>query len=226
MASKFDESEFVDSDFETAQRPSYHLPAGGAPAISSRPPTREELEIKVTDAQARLAELKRVQEELEREKATLEEARRRRAEFNTGRAEMLQHLTRGVGVLTEAEFATRRDAEQMAKSLHGIREALEKVEAIQEDQWTQENWNTELTRALTTLENARMEWNTARLKWSILDGTQSGPKTVSGAPSNAMEILQQKSFLDLCKLGFALTWPLALTAAIAAGVMITLLLRR
>ena len=32
-----------------------------------------------------------------------------------------------------------------------------------------QNANIELTRALTTLENARMEWNSARLKWTVLD---------------------------------------------------------
>ena len=70
---------------------------------------------KVVEAQQKLAELKRAQEELERERAGLEELRRRQTEFQTGRQEIIQHLMRGLGLLEEAEFAARRDAEQMVE---------------------------------------------------------------------------------------------------------------
>jgi len=128
---------------------------------------------RVDEVKTKLAELKRAQEQLERERAALEEARRRRAEFQNGREEMLHHLTRGSAILEESVFTARREAEQMSKGLADLREALAKVEVLREDSWTQENWNTELTRALTTLENARMEWNSARLKWPVLDGALS-----------------------------------------------------
>jgi hypothetical protein len=123
---------------------------------------------------------------------------------------MLQNLTRGLGVLTEAEFAARRDAEQMAKALVGLREALTKVEAIHEENWTQENFGVELTRGMTAVDNARMEWNAARLKFDVLsDGkieqAKTGPATVSEEPL----LLANCSFGKLCRMGFALTWPVA-----------------
>lgn len=105
-------------------------------------------------------ELKRRQEELERERSQLEEARRRRLEFDQGRTEMLEHLNRGIGLLTENEQSARRDAEQMARTLADLQAALGKVNALDEQSWTAENYAVELTRALTTLENARMESNT------------------------------------------------------------------
>src|SRR3954464_2741057 len=123
MASQFDESDFVDGDFVSTKKtlapagfaPASHTPAPSVAAAATtsmnRPPSREEIESKVNETQARLAELKRAQELLERERAALEEARRRRIEFQNGREEMLQHLTRGVGILDEAEFNARRDAE-------------------------------------------------------------------------------------------------------------------
>ena len=58
----------------------------------------------------------------------------------------------------------------MAKALVDLRDALSKLEAIREEGWTKDNFAMELTRALTALENARMEWNTARLKFPILSG--------------------------------------------------------
>ena len=76
----------------------------------------------------------------------------------------------GVGLLEEAEFAARREAEQMVKTLGDFRTALAKIQAIHDEAWTKENFQIELTRALTTIENARMEWNSARLKLPVLAG--------------------------------------------------------
>src|SRR6185436_5863029 len=125
MASEYDATEFVDTDFQ-AQKATQ---TGGSAGSMQRAPSREEVDLKVTEAQQKLTELKRAQEELERERASLEELRRRQAEFQTGRQEMIHNLTRGLGLLEEAEFAARRDAEQMTKAIGDLREALAKVEA-------------------------------------------------------------------------------------------------
>ncbi|MBI3418158.1 MAG: hypothetical protein HY043_22950 [Verrucomicrobia bacterium] len=229
MPSDFDETDFVDSDFQASKPASY---SAGTPTSASsglnRPPSREELHQQVSETQQRLTELKRVQEELERKRAALEDERRRQTEFQTGRQEMLQHLTRGAGLLEEAEFAARRDAEQMAKSLAGLREALGKVQAIHEEHWTQESYQNDLSRALTTLENARLEWNSARLKWPILSGgTAAGNQNDDATKrSGAGSWFAGKSFGELCKLGLALTWPLALVAVLALTVFLVALLRK
>jgi len=229
MASTFDESEFIDTDYESSKQ-SLGIGAvttttmSAQPSPASRPPSREEIEAKVSDAHSKLAELKRAQEQLERERASLEESRRRRAEFQNGREEMLHHLTRGAALLDESVFTARRDAEQMAKTHADLRDMLGKVESMREDTWTQENWNSELTRALTTLENARMEWNSARLKWPLLDGALKASKEeVERAPEGPLNALQGKSFWQLCELGLALTWPVALAALVGCGILALLL---
>src|SRR6266850_204112 len=122
MPTEYDATEFVDTDFQAHKAP-YGTSTAGASA-GLRAPTREEVDVKVTEAQQKLAELKRAQEELERERSSLEELRRRQAEFQTGRHEMIHHLTRGLGLLEESEFNSRRDAEQMSKALVDLREAL------------------------------------------------------------------------------------------------------
>src|SRR5580700_968072 len=126
MPAHHDTGEFIDSDFQPASPRASAAPAAGANA-ANRPPTREEIEALVSEKQIKLAELKRAQEELERERAGLEELRRRQVEFQTGRDEMLQHLTRGVGLLEEAELTARRDAEQTTRTLNEFREAVFKV---------------------------------------------------------------------------------------------------
>lgn len=225
MASEFDDTDFVDRDFVAAQKSG----AGTGPGPGGRPPTREELESRLSENQIRLANLKRAQEELERERASVEEARRRRIELQTGRDEMLRNLTRGVGVLEQAEFAARRDSEQMTKTLADFRDALAKVQSIDEETWNRENWENELTRALTAIENARMEWNGARLKWPVLEG--ESPANHGGVlgrlvPGVGGSLSEGHSFRDLCRVGLALTWPLALVALGALVVFALALFRK
>lgn len=215
MAGEYDPTEFIDTDFS-------------APKTAA--PSRDDTDRRVVEAQQKLAELKRAQEELERERASLEELRRRQTEFQTGRQEIIQNLTRGVGLLEEAEFAARRDAEQMLKTLADFRTALAKVQGIRDETWTKENFQIELTRALTTIENARMEWNSARLKLPALAG-EAKPGAAATAERNSSGITRAPSlaelpFGQLCKLGLAFTWPLLIVALGALGIFLALLLRK
>jgi chromosome segregation ATPase len=220
MASNYDPTDFVDDDFQARA-------ATTTTGAAQRAPTREEVDSRVGETQQKLAELKRQQEELERERAALEETRRRQLEFQNGRQEMIHNLTRGLGLLEAAEFTARRDAEQMAKTVGDFRDALSKVEAVHEDTWTKDNFNVELTRALTSIENARMEWNTARLKFPVLAGQNQKASEADDA-SNAPQAtaLGQLRFGELCKLGLAFTWPLTVVAIIALGALFVVLFRR
>lgn len=226
MASQFDDTDFVDRDFQQSKEApagSRDEPAKQSPQPSNPLPTRKDLEAKVGDTQMRLAELKRQQEELERQRVALEEVRRRRKEFHDGKTEMQKHLTRGTSLLEEAASSAQRDAAQMNKTLINFRQALEKVSSFSEESWTAENMEVELTRALAAIENARMEWNAARLKWSFLNGKKSPaqPKaTAAGNSESTLASLANLPFSQLCRLGFALTWPL--TAVVGLTVLLAL----
>lgn len=226
MASEHDATEFVDESYQPGGQlvdtisPDWPQPSPDAA------PNLNQVEAQVAEKQKRLAELRRAQEALERERATLEELRRRQMEFKTGREEMLKNLVRGIGLMEEAELNARRDAELAAKTVADFKAALAKIQGISEESWTKEDVNLELTRALTAIENARMEWNSARVKLPILSGElpteTSGPTaTVSGSLP-----LTKLNFWQLCKLGFALTWPLLIVSLAALGVFIALLALR
>jgi chromosome segregation ATPase len=221
MPSDYDATEFIDGDLQDPRSPHPSVIADNSRA--ARAPSREEVDSRVAEAQQKLSELRRAQEELERERASLEETRRRQLELKTGRQEMIQHLTRGVGLLQEAEFCARRDAEQMSKTLVGFREALEKIQAVQEETWTQDNFASELTRALTTLENARMEWNAARLKFDVLAGNTSvEPVTTETAKAAPVSVLANCSLGELCRLGFGLTWPIVVVLLLGFALLLAL----
>ena len=223
MSSKFDESDFVDRDLEVAQESAeISNEPSLSPAETHHPPSQEELTERVSETQQRLMELKQMQEDLERERTEIEESRRRRSELSTGREEMVQNLTRGVGILEEAELSSGRTAEQLSRTVADLRTALDKINLIDEEGWTEENWSVELTKALTTIENSRMEWNAARLKWPLLDGeSHTSSITAESQPSNQENrpSLDQLDFWQLSKLGLAFTWPL-----VFVGVAIVILL--
>ncbi len=258
MASQFDDTDFIDREYQQSQQstltgesdlvpapapagapvpaPAAAQPPVSAPAASHTPspsmagprtaplPTREELEAKVGDTQVRLSQLKRQQEELENQRAALEETRRRRKEFHDGKAELQQQLTRGITLLEEAELALRRDSMQMTKALEGFRESLDKISGSSEEEWTPDNVEVELTRALTAIENGRMEWNAARLKWDFLDG-EGGRPTQDRAESSqneaAIPSLASMPFPQLCRMGLALTWPVVVVGAVLALILLT-----
>jgi hypothetical protein len=84
----------------------------------------------------------------------------------------------------------------------------------------------ELTRGLTVIENARHEWSLARQKFPILSGiteTEGAPRTQM-APASPNWMAGQ-SLGQLCKLGLALTWPLA-AAVVFVGCLLILFLKR
>jgi hypothetical protein len=236
MSVPSDESDFIDRDFLAGQPAASAATALSAPGkfggpatlAAGRPPNRDELEARLAEKHQQLTELKRRQEAIERERVAIEESRRRQAEFETGRPEIELQLTRGIELLEKAEFNARREAEQLSKTLTGLREACTHVAAIRQEAWTPENWQTELTRALTAIENARMEWNAARLKWQVLNGA-SGESTGGAPPQGQLTdgtLFPARTMADWFKLGLALTWPLALLGLIAVGALLAVLLRR
>ena len=222
MAAEYDSTEFIDTDFQAHKSP-FATPTSANDPL--RAPTRDEVDRKVVEAQQKLAELKRAQDDLERERASLEELRRRQTEFQTGRQEMIHHLARGLGLLEEAEFNSRRDAEQMVKTIADFRDALDKIQAVHDETWTKENFHIELTRALTVIENARMEWNAARLKIPALEGEMLKKAEMENAPAPALSPFANLDFGELCKIGFAMTWPLLVVALGALGIFVAILLR-
>ncbi len=238
MAGDFDHSDFVDPDFAGARRPAISpaaalaaLAAQSGGSAGSRPPSRDQINEQVTAAQEALVRLKRQQEDLERERTQLEESRRRRLEFEQGREEMLAHLTRGVGILTEVEQSTRRDADHMARTLADLQAAMAKVSALNEQTWTADSYQTELTRALTTLENARMEWNSAQLRWARLSPSamaESGAAVDASASRSGPgfeTLVNGRTPAQWARLGLALTWPVAL-AVLLVGLGLAIALAR
>jgi len=69
-----------------------------------------------------------------------------------------------------------------------------------------------------------MEWNGARLKFSVLSGRL--PEESDAGPGNqGLPALASLSFGQLCRIGLAATWPLVLGLGILAALLVGLFRR-
>ena len=203
--SAFDGADFLEDDFPTSEK-----------TLEKRHGSdREQLESQGVALQKRIADLNHELEEVERERSTVEDSRRRFTEFETGREEMLHHITRSLGLLTEAEHDARRDAEQMSKTIVGLQDALTKVDELEKIDTNANDWKVNLTRSLTVIENARMEMNAARLKWTLLTDQANEENTEKGSPASSVGWSPPKSLGQIFLWGLALTWPLLLLGTVA-----------
>ena len=220
-------TDFVDTDFRTSSgslpRPAEaHFQAATA---AGRAPTREELDDQLTATQQELVRLREAQNQLERAKSAVEEMRRRRAEFQTGREEMLHSLIRGVGLLDQSEQSLRRDSQQIGRTLEDLKTALTQVQSLNEQVWTDSTWETDLSRSLATIENARMEYTKARLSWPILEG-QGAIGASDNPPLTPASNLADLSKSQLARVGLALNWPVLLLALGVFALTVVIALKR
>ncbi len=138
-------------------------------SVIELPPHREEVDSKLEQARDHLLALRRQQEELERQKGELEELRRRQEEYSRGRAEIADKLTRGLIALDRQLTESQRLAELCESTIGAFREYSEQIGQIHDEDWKSDNVREELSRALATIESARLEYNRARAKLDCLN---------------------------------------------------------
>ena len=101
-----------------------------------------------------------------------------------------------------------------------------KVEEIDERNWQNADWNVQLSRDSASVENARMEWNTARLKWEVLSASNLLDEDDTPESKPMKPYTEAQSFTDFCRLGFALTWPVAVAVLIIGSLIVFALMRQ
>src|SRR5438034_3038323 len=118
----------------------------------------EHLDSQVQKAQDQLLQLKRQQEQIEKQKRELEELSRRQEELERGRAEMSDKLTRSLVVLEREAYETQKKLEQLRATRESFGQHLELIEGIDPKSWNPTELHKELSRALSTVDDARAEF--------------------------------------------------------------------
>ena len=127
----------------------------------------EDLGEEVQKTNTELEKLKRQLEDIEKQKLRLEELKKRQDELEVGRSEMADKLTRSlVTVQREAEEAQKR-LEQLNSIHNSFTQHLRYIEAINPKTWGAIDLPKELSKALSAVEDARVEYMKAQAKIAV-----------------------------------------------------------
>ncbi len=179
--------------------------------------TPELLDSQVQKAQEQLLALKRQQEQIEKQKRELEELSRRQEELDRGRAEMTDKLARSLVVLERDAYETQNKLEQVRATRESFAQHLEVLEAIDPKSWNPADLHRELSRALSTVDDARAEFSQQRSRLQALGNGDAEDVALPGAAPE-MRATGERSFGQWMLIGFALTFPL-----IAFGLIVLLI---
>src|SRR3954462_364151 len=167
----------------------------------------EHLDSQVQKAQEQLLQLKRQQEQIEKQKRELEELSRRQDELEQGRGEMSDKLTRALVVLEREAYNAQSRLEQIRVARESFAQHLELVEAIDPRNWDPSDLHKELSRALSTVDDARTEYNEHRSRLQAA-GSGNGEQSLPDASAGGYENPDARSFSQWLQIGLALTLPL------------------
>jgi chromosome segregation ATPase len=173
----------------------------------------EHLDSQVQKAQEQLIQLKRQQDQIEKQKRELEELSRRQEELERGRAEMSDKLARSLVILEREAYDTQKKLETLRGTRESFGQHLELIESIDPKSWNPAELHKELSRALSTVDDARTEFSQQRSRLQAseeADGDVGLPEIAGGA-----DLRGQRSFAQWMQIGFALTLPLIIFGFVA-----------
>ncbi len=171
-----------------------------------------ELGDKVQQVRAELESLKQKQEEIEREKARLEELKRRQDSLEQGRTEMLDKLTRALVVVQREIEESQKRVEQMHTIYNSFTQHLQHIESINARGWLPQDLPRELSKALSSVEDARAEYIKAHAKLSV---DTSGEVSLPSQDMDYQLAEEERGFNYWLKSGFAFTLPIQVIAVVA-----------
>jgi chromosome segregation ATPase len=176
--------------------------------------TPELLDSQVQRAQEQLISLRSQQEKIEKQKRELEELSRRQEELERGRVEMTDKLTRSLVVLEREAYETQKKLEHVRATRESFAQHLEILEAIDPKGWNPADLHKELSRALSTVDDARAEFSQQR---SRLQAIAAQDAEEVGLPEAAPEVdgRGERSFTHWMMIGLAFSLPLIVFGMIA-----------
>jgi chromosome segregation ATPase len=175
----------------------------------------EHLDSQVQKAQDQLLALKRQQEQIEKQKRELEELSRKQEELERGRTEMSEKFTRSLVILEREAYDTQKKLEQLRATREGFAQHLELIEAIDPKSWNPADLHKELSRALSTVDDARAEFTQARSRLQATDEAAADVDLPEAAPDVSDMLNQPSDFAKWFKIGFAFSLPLIVFGIIA-----------
>jgi hypothetical protein len=167
----------------------------------------EHLDSQVQKAQEQLLQLRRQADQIEKQKRELEELSRRQEELERGRAEMTDKLSRSLVILEREGYDSQKKLEQIRATHESFTQHLQLLEAIDPKSWNSAELPKELSRALSTVDDARTEFSQQRSRLDAGNG-ESTEIDLPDVASGSMGLGGGRSFMQWMQIGFAVTLPL------------------
>jgi hypothetical protein len=180
----------------------------------------EDLGEEVQKTNTELEKLKRQLEDIEKQKLRLEELKKRQDELEAGRTEMTDKLTRSlVTVQREAEEAQKR-LEQLNAIHNSFTQHLRYIEAINPKSWGAVDLPKELSKALSAVEDARVDFVKAQARIAVETASPevAPAPTLSGSFESDYTFSEERGFGYWLKSGFAFTLPLQIIGLAALAI--------
>jgi chromosome segregation ATPase len=174
----------------------------------------EHLDNQVQKAQEQLLQLKRQQEQIEKQKRELEELSRKQEELERGRAEMSDKLTRALVVLEREAYDAQKRLEQLRAMRESFGQHLELIDAIDPKSWNPAELHKELSRALSTVEGARVEYTQQRSRLQATDDSEGG-EALPEIESDSVSGVGGRSLAQWFQIGLAFSLPLIIFGFVA-----------
>src|SRR6476469_9694522 len=167
----------------------------------------ELLDTQVQKAQEQLQQLRRQAEQIEKQKRELEELSRRQEELERGRAEMTDKLSRSLVILEREGYDSQKKLEQIRATHESFTQHLQLLEGIDPKSWNPTELPKELSRALSTVDDARTEFSQQR---SRLEASGNGDSSAMDLPEvrSGTVGLNGNTFGQWVQIGLAVTLPL------------------
>jgi hypothetical protein len=173
---------------------------------------KQDVDEQVVTAMQELERLRTRQENLEKEKRDLEEIRRKQEEYERGRREMVERLNQSLLTLEKDELQASRLAELLGATRKRFKALLTDIQGLNDEAWPEEQFRDELNKALTVIEDARMEYNKSMTRIDTVSGPgkpgvgEHQPVIFEESRFGGSE--PEKSFGHWLKVGFAVSLPL------------------
>lgn len=182
----------------------------------------ENVDSKVKAAQEQLLELRRQQEEIERQKQHLEALRVKQERFVAGKRELMDKISRSASLVERELYDAQKRVEEFALTHDEFRRHLEILKSLQPEKWHRAQVSEELDNALAAIEDAESGYAKGIRRLHAMGpqepiSTGSSSMDESGAPVAAPSYFAPEAddLKTWMRRGFAFTLPLMGTVIVA-----------
>lgn len=180
----------------------------------------ENVDSKVKAAQEQLLELRRQQEEIERQKQHLEALRVKQERFVAGKRDLVEKIGRSAGLVERELYDAQKRVEEFALTHDEFRRHLEILKSLQPEKWHRAQVSEELDSALAAIEDAESDYAKGIRRLHAM-GPQEGMAAATsnaddtGAPAMPSFLSNADDLKTWLRRGFAFTLPLMGTVLVA-----------